>query len=106
MQVYVWEGAVYEGQVADGKRQGYGTMQFSGSSQVYEGLWRDGQRHGRGTLYFNGERSAYYDGMHHCIRTCNHQLVYHLLIDTFGSLHSRDVLCSISIPMPGLGALT
>lgn len=68
MQVYTWEGAIYEGQVVDGKRHGYGTMKFAGSPQVYQGNWQDGQRHGRGILYFNQDMTAYYDGMR-CIQT-------------------------------------
>jgi hypothetical protein len=58
----MWEGAIYEGQVLDGRRHGYGTMRFTGSPHTYEGFWRDGQRHGRGTLYFNEENTAYYNG--------------------------------------------
>ena len=37
----------YMGQVADGKRNGYGVMLYD-SGRIYEGKWVDDKRHGKG----------------------------------------------------------
>ena len=63
MQVYQWGNVIYEGDVLDGLRHGYGTMTFTDSPVVYEGEWQMGKRHGRGVLYYDEDRTTYYEGM-------------------------------------------
>ena len=40
----------YDGQVFNGKPQGYGTMKYKDGGK-YVGNWLDGQRHGDGILF-------------------------------------------------------
>ncbi len=62
-QVYTWpSGAVYEGTVVCGRREGRGKLSFTRWPSVYEGDFRDGVRHGQGVLYTNLARTSYYRG--------------------------------------------
>lgn len=61
-QVYSWANAVYEGELLNGLRHGYGTLRFTDSHVVYEGEWQYGKRHGRGVLYYDALRSSYFEG--------------------------------------------
>lgn len=61
-QVYNWCDAVYEGELLDGERHGYGTLTFAGSAVVYEGQWQFGKRHGSGTIHYNEQKTASYEG--------------------------------------------
>ncbi|WIA33611.1 hypothetical protein OEZ86_006735 [Tetradesmus obliquus] len=60
--VYQWGNTIYEGEVQDGLRHGYGTLSFTDSPVVYEGQWLYGRRHGSGTLYYDAKKAAYYEG--------------------------------------------
>lgn len=63
VQVYTWpSGAVYEGTVVCGRREGRGKLSFTRWPSVYEGDFRDGVRHGQGVLYTNLARTSYYRG--------------------------------------------
>jgi hypothetical protein len=62
LQVYQWGNIIYEGEVQDGLRHGYGMLSFTDSPVVYEGQWQHGRRHGSGTLYYDADRTAYYEG--------------------------------------------
>ncbi len=52
-------GDFYEGELKQGKRNGYGTYSWV-SGQKYIGDWKDGKKHGQGTLIF--ESGNKYDG--------------------------------------------
>ena len=63
LQTYRWRGgAVYDGEVQNGKRHGQGRMSFSDSITVYEGQWRFGVRHGHGTIKFNEDGTHRFEG--------------------------------------------
>lgn len=44
-------GARYEGEVQNGKANGYGTYRYANGNR-YEGQWKDGKKHGTGTFHF------------------------------------------------------
>ena len=43
------DGCTYQGQYADGKRNGRGVYRYA-EGDVYSGEWRDDRRHGKGTV--------------------------------------------------------
>ncbi|KAL4500677.1 hypothetical protein ABPG72_003101 [Tetrahymena utriculariae] len=51
-------GNIYEGDVLDGKKHGYGVFIFS-NQQKYEGEWQNNKRHGKGTQYFQNGSIKY-----------------------------------------------
>jgi hypothetical protein len=52
-------GDVFEGQLAEGKRVGWGTYLFK-SGDHYEGHWEDNLQSGEGVYHFHGK--GYYEG--------------------------------------------
>eukprot|EP00775_Hariotina_reticulata_P006988 gene6988-7202_t len=60
--VYSWGDVVYNGEVLNGQRHGFGVLSFKTSPARYEGCWQHGKRHGKGTLYYDAERLRYYSG--------------------------------------------
>jgi hypothetical protein len=46
--LYYADGAMYEGQYADGKKHGNGIYYYADGA-IYQGEWRESKRHGTGT---------------------------------------------------------
>jgi hypothetical protein len=60
--MYMWGDVVYNGDVLNGQRHGFGVLTFRNSPARYEGYWQHGKRHGKGTLYYDAEGLSYYSG--------------------------------------------
>ena len=53
----------YEGQLKNGKRNGYGKVYSAYGRLIFEGEFEDGKRNGYGKTYFaDGSSSQYYEG--------------------------------------------
>ena len=50
---------VYEGDIVNGKRHGYGTQYTEGGIIDYQGEWKDDKRHGQGTMYYYDDITFY-----------------------------------------------
>ncbi|KAJ1640516.1 hypothetical protein T492DRAFT_480621 [Pavlovales sp. CCMP2436] len=60
---YLWpDGSVYEGQVFDGLRDGFGVFTGPHSICKYAGHWQAGQRHGHGKLEYDPKGNSWYEG--------------------------------------------
>ena len=54
----------YEGEMLDGRRNGYGTCKYENGS-FYEGHWRDNKFHGKGKfVYSEGDSRKFFDGLY------------------------------------------
>ncbi|KAG2392479.1 hypothetical protein C9374_012731 [Naegleria lovaniensis] len=54
------DGSIYEGEVKNGLRDGYGTYTSGDLLSKYEGYWKQGQRHGKGIMYYSADEK--YEG--------------------------------------------
>nr|XP_054511457.1 radial spoke head 10 homolog B isoform X12 [Pan troglodytes]XP_054511480.1 radial spoke head 10 homolog B2 isoform X12 [Pan troglodytes] len=61
--VYTWpDGSMYEGEVVNGMRNGFGMFKCSTQPVSYIGHWCNGKRHGKGSIYYNQEGTCWYEG--------------------------------------------
>lgn len=51
-------GSVYEGEVVNGQREGFGKIVFPDGG-VYEGEWKNNKMNGKGTLLYANGNKAY-----------------------------------------------
>ncbi|KAF0978406.1 hypothetical protein FDP41_002226 [Naegleria fowleri] len=54
------DGSIYEGEVKNGLRDGYGIYTSGDLLSKYEGYWKQGQRHGKGIMYYSADEK--YEG--------------------------------------------
>ncbi|EMP34980.1 Radial spoke head 10 like protein B [Chelonia mydas] len=60
---YTWpDGSMYEGEVKNAVRHGFGMYKCGTHPVSYIGQWCEGKRHGKGTIYYNQEGTSWYEG--------------------------------------------
>lgn len=58
--VYIGEdGCRYEGDMVNGKKEGFGALFSPEGILLYEGQWKEGKLHGKGVLYYKNGMKAY-----------------------------------------------
>lgn len=61
--LYTWpDGSMYEGEVVNGMRNGFGMFKCSTQRVSYIGHWCNGRRHGKGSIYYNQEGTCWHKG--------------------------------------------